>query len=147
MNRISVVAALLIAASPAALAEEPEDFIKYRQAMMKAIGGHSGAASQIVRGKVNPEGALGMHANALAELSKDLTSLFPEGSDFGETQAKAEIWSDWAKFEKAAGDAKTATAAFAEAVAGGDADRIGAAFKDVGDSCKGCHKAFRQKDD
>jgi cytochrome c556 len=147
MNRISVIAALLIAASPAALAEEPEDYIKYRQAVMKAIGGHNGAASQIVRGKVSPEGALGMHANALAALSKDLTGLFPEGSDFGETRAKAEIWSDWAKFEKAAEDTRTATAAFAEAVAGGDADKIGTAFKAVGDACKGCHKDFREKDD
>ena len=114
MIRTTIIAALLVAAAPAALAEDPEDFIKYRQAVMKAIGGHTGAASQIVRGKVNPEGALGMHANALAELSKDLTGLFPEGSDFGETKAKEEIWSDWAKFEKAADDARTATAAFAE---------------------------------
>ena len=147
MIRTTIIATLLVAAAPAALAEDPEDFIKYRQAVMKAIGGHTGAASQIVRGKVNPEGALGMHANALAELSKDLTGLFPKGSDFGETKAKEEIWSDWAMFEKAADDARTATAAFAEAVTGGDADKIGTAFKGVGDSCKGCHKEFRQKDD
>ena len=147
MIRTAIITALLVAAAPAALAENPGDFIKYRQAMMKAIGGHTGATSQIVRGKVNPEGALQMHANALAELSKDLTSLVPEGSDFGETKAKEGIWSDWAKFEKAADDAKSATAAFAEAVTGGDAEKISTAFKSVGDSCKGCHKEFRQKDD
>ena len=147
MIKTTIITALLVAAAPAALAENPEDFIKYRQAMMKAIGGHTGAASQIVRGKVNPEGALQMHANALAELSKDISSLFPEGSDFGETKAKEEIWSDWAKFEKAADETRTATTVFAEAVTSGDADKIGAAFKGVGDSCKGCHKDFRQKDD
>ncbi|MCG6966224.1 MAG: cytochrome c [Chromatiaceae bacterium] len=147
MNKTTLIAAALITAASAVQAQEPEDYIKYRQAMMAAIGGHNSAASQIVRGKVSPEGALAMHARALAELTSDLPSLFPEGSDFGETKAKAEIWSDRAGFEKAASDAKSATAAFAEVVAGGDAAKIAAAFKDVGEACKGCHKTYREKDD
>lgn len=147
MNKTAAIVAAMLATATAAQAQEPEDYIKYRQAVMKAIGGHSGAASQIVRGKVSPAGALAMHADALAALSADIAALFPEGSDFGETGAKAEVWDDRAGFEKAAGDAKTATAAFAAAVAGGDADTIAAAYKDVGETCKGCHKEFRQKDD
>jgi len=146
MNKTPMIAAALIAAA-AVQAEEPEDYIKYRQAMMTAIGGHSGAAGQIVRGKVSPEGALAMHADALAALNADLASLFPEGSDFGETRAKAEIWDNWTAFEKAAGDAKNATAAFAAAVADGDADKIAAAYREVGEACKGCHKEFRAKED
>lgn len=147
MNKTTVIAVTLIAAAAAAQAQEPEDYIKYRQAVMQAIGGHSGAASQIVRGKVSPPGALAMHADALAALNADLAGLFPAGSDFGETRAKAEIWDNWTAFEKAAGDAKSATAAFAAAVAGGDADKIAAAYRDVGEACKGCHKEFREKDD
>lgn len=147
MNKCLATAAAMLFAAASANAQDPENYIKYRQAVMKAIGGHSGAASQIVRGNVSPEGALAMHAQALAQLNSDLTSLFPEGSDFGETRAKAGIWSDRAKFEQAASDAKNATAAFAEAVGSGDADRIGATFRKVGDACKGCHEDFRQKDD
>ncbi len=147
MRKTAILMATLLVTVATANAAEPEDYIKYRQAVMKAIGGHTGAASQIVRGKVSPEGALAMHSSALAALNENLSSLFPEGSDFGETKAKEEIWSDWAKFEQAAEDAKGATAAFADAVADGDPDKIGAAFKDVGESCKGCHKAFRVKDD
>lgn len=146
MYKTAVIAAALIAAT-AAQAEEPENYIKYRQAMMTAISGHTGAAGQIVRGKLSPEGALAMHADALATLSADISSLFPEGSDFGETRAKEEIWSDRAAFDKAAVDAKTATAAFAAAVADGDSEKIGAAYRDVGESCKSCHKQFRQKKD
>ena len=128
-------------------AEDPENYIKYRQAMMKAIAGHSGAASQIVRGKVSPDGALAMHADALAKLTVDLPGLFPDGSDFGETKAKEEIWSKRPEFEKAADDARKAAAAFDAAVKGGDAEKISAAYKDLGETCKGCHKEFRQKDD
>jgi len=145
MYKTAVIAAALIAATAPAQAEEPENYIKYRQAVMKAIGGHTGAAGQIVRGKVSPEGALAMHADALAALNADISSLFPEGSDFGETRAKEEIWSDRAAFDKAAGDAKTATAAFAAAVAAGDKEKIGAAYRNVGESCKTCHKQFREK--
>jgi len=146
-NGIALLIAALLASTTSAQAEEPENYIKYRQAMMTAIGGHNGAATQIMRGKVDPEGDLVMHANALAALSSNIPRLFPEGSDFGETKAKDEIWSQWDKFEQAANDAKMATAAFSEAVSSGDADRIAKTFKDVGDSCKGCHKEFRQKDD
>jgi cytochrome c556 len=142
-----LMVAALIASTANVQAEEPENYIKYRQAMMKAIGGHSGAASQIVRGKVAPEGDLLMHALALADLSRNITRLFPEGSDFGETKAKQEIWDQWSKFEQASEDAKRATADFAAAAAGGDQEQIAKAFKDVGKSCKGCHKDFREKDD
>lgn len=147
MNRILITTLLLLLASSAA-AEQPENYIKYRQAMMKAIGGHMSAISQLVRGKVANNGDLAMHASALAALNKDLTRLFPEGSDFGETQAKAVIWDEWEKFDKAAGEAAKATAALADAASGGaDAAQIAAAHKAVGQSCKGCHEDFREKDD
>lgn len=137
----------LLATIGAAQAAEPENYIKYRQAVMQSNGGHMGASTQIVRGKV-PEGAqLRMHAQALAELNANLTHLFPEGSDFGETEATEAIWKDWAKFEQAANAARDATAAFAAAVADGDNAKIAAAHKDVGQACKGCHEDFRQKDD
>lgn len=146
MQRFTLVIAALLGTA-AAHAEPPENYIKYRQAMMSAIGGHMGASTQIVRGKVMPEGHLAMHAQALAELNSDIAALFPEGSDFGETKAKDVIWQEWDKFQQAADQAKQATAVFADAVAGGDADTIAAAHKDVGQACKGCHEDFRQKDD
>ena len=146
MKRITIAIAAVLGAA-AAHAEMPENYIKYRQAMMSAIGGHMGASTQIVRGKVTPEGHLAMHAKALAELTTDIAALFPEGSDFGETKAKDVIWQEWDKFQEAADKTKQATAAFADAVAGGDADTIAAAHKDVGQSCKGCPEDFRQKDD
>jgi len=144
---IIATACAVLMAAPMAIADEAENYIKYRQAVMKAIGGHMGASSQIVRGRVSPEGALGMHADALARLNADLASLFPEGSDFGETKARAEIWDDWQAFVARADEARDATAAFAEAVSTGDGDAIRTAQRAVGQSCKGCHKDYRIKDD
>jgi len=146
-KHLALIATLLIAGAANVQAEEAEDYIKYRQAMMKAIGGHTGAISQIMRGKVAPEGDLLMHSLALAALNRNLTRLFPEGSDFGETKAKEAVWSQWAKFEQAAAEAKQATADLAAKAAGGDRRQIANAWKAVGKSCKGCHKDFREKDD
>lgn len=144
---------LLIAATTLAMlaaptfADEAENMIKYRQAIMKAIGGHSGASSQIVRGKVDAWDDLATHANALAALNADLVRLFPEGSDFGETRAKEAVWADPDKFARVANDARDATAAFAKAVKAGKREEVAEAFKAVGQACKGCHQDFRQKDD
>lgn len=133
--------------TPLAQAGNAENYIKYRQAVMKAIGGHMGASSQIVRGKVSPPGALALHAKALADLNADLAALFPAGSDFGETQSRESIWEDFAAFQAKADETRDATAAFAAAVAGGNSDDIRAAQRSVGKSCKGCHEDFRRKDD
>jgi cytochrome c556 len=127
-------------------AADPENYIKYRQAIMKAIAGHSGSSGQILRGLVEAQpGELAFHADALARLNADLVRLFPEGSDFGETEALPKIWEDRAGFAQRAKDAEDATANFAKAVQSGDNEAMVSAYKAVGESCKGCHQNFRER--
>lgn len=129
----------------AAAAADAEDVIKYRQASMKALGGHATAMAQIIRGKVAFSSRLEGHAQAAAALTRDLPALFPEGSDFGETDAKAEIWKKRAEFEKVAADAGKAAESLLAAVRGGDKAAVGKAFEGLSQSCKGCHEDFRVK--
>ncbi|MDJ0741557.1 MAG: cytochrome c, partial [Gammaproteobacteria bacterium] len=77
----SWLAAGTLAALTTTAVAEPENYIKYRQAVMKAVGGHMGASTQIVRGKVAEMDTLALHARALADLNADLLRLFPDGSD------------------------------------------------------------------
>lgn len=79
----------LLLAPALALADEAEDLIKYRQAVMKAIGGHMGAAGGIVKGKISQKNALKLHADTLSALGADIPGLFPKGSDFGDTPCNA----------------------------------------------------------
>jgi cytochrome c556 len=144
---LAVVAAVLGLAFTAQVAgADAEEMIKYRQAAMKSLGGHMGAMAQIVRGKVPFSAHMGGHAAAVAAVSREITPLFPEGSDFGETDALPEIWKKRAEFEKAAAGASKAADALVAAVKGGDKAAIGTAFDDVGKACKGCHDEFRKKD-
>lgn len=148
MRRLGALGFVLVLLAPMALrAAEPEDIIKYRQNIMKAVGGHTAAAGSIIQGKVNYKHQLADHARALQALISDIPGLFPEGSDFGDTKAKDEAWSKRAEFEKRAQDSKTKVDIFAKALQGGNQQSIGASFKEVGESCKACHKDFRKKEE
>lgn len=142
-----LILSLLLLAPLALRAAEPENIIKYRQNMMKAIGSHTAAAGAIIQGKVDYKKDLAEHARALKALTRDIPGLFPPDSDFGDTKAKNEVWSKRADFEKAAHNAKVKVEAFAKAVQGGNAQTIAARFKDMGEGCKACHKDFRQKEE
>ena len=125
--------------------EQAEQAIKYRQNVMSALGGLTGAAVGQLRDGITYGPSLGAVAAGMQALSKDIPALFPKGSDFGETKAKAEIWSDSAGFADKASQASDAIDGFAEAVKSGDKAMIMQAFKSVGDSCKGCHEDYRAK--
>jgi cytochrome c556 len=133
---------------PVALrAAEPEDIIKYRQNVMKANGAHLAAAAAIIQGKVDYQNQLDTHVRALQALTSDIPGLFPKGSDFGDTRAKDAVWDKRAEFDKRAKNLKDKVAAFAKAVKSGKHEAMLAAFKDVGEDCKACHKDFRKKEE
>lgn len=148
MRRLLTMATLLATLTPVLLhAAEPEDIIKYRKNMMKAIGAHMAAAGAVIQGKVDYKSQLAMHANAVEALTRDIPGLFPKDSDFGDTRAKDEVWSNRAEFEKRANTVKLRAAAFAKAVKGGNSQAIAADFKQLGEGCKSCHDDFRKKED
>ena len=146
----AVLAALAVTsvASFQAFADtSPEDAAKYRQAVMTSMGGHIGAASMIARGLVEDDGHLVKHAEGLANGADELDRLFQEGSNVGESEALPIIWEEPEAFAEAIAKAQEATAAFVAAAEGGDKEAIGAAFRNVGMSCRGCHDKFRVADD
>ena len=134
-----------VGAIGAATAAEPEDIIKYRKAVMKATAGHMGATNGILSGKVDYKADLADHGKALAALMKDVAGMFPKDSDFGDTDALDAVWSKNADFKKRADAAKMKSAAFAKVAATGDKAKATAAFKELNDACKACHKDFRKE--
>lgn len=143
----AIVVALLLG-TPAALwaAGNPEEIIKYRQNVMKAIGGNAAGAKAILENKVEFRDRLIDHARALEAASRGIPALFPSGSETGaDTRAREEIWSKREQFEKSAKDTHEKAAAFAKAVASKDDGRIRAAFKELDKSCRACHREFRKR--
>jgi cytochrome c556 len=145
---LAISIAVALAASFAAIADPaPEDAKDYRISVMTTLRGHVGAVSMHVRGMVEDNGFLGAHAEALANGAAELKYLFPAGSAVDDSEALPVIWEQPEEFRKAVESAVSATAAFRDAVAGGDRAAIGAAFRDVGAACRGCHDRFRVDSD
>ena len=130
----------------AATAAEPEDVIKYRQSVMKSVGGHMGALAQIIRGKVDYPDDSQYHIQSIARSMKTVLSLFPADSDFGETRALESIWEKPDEFKKVAERAGQAADELEQAFANKSED-VGAKFKALGEACKACHKDFREEED
>ncbi|MGD2083003.1 MAG: cytochrome c [Chromatiales bacterium] len=122
-----------------------EPAIKYRQNVMKAIGGLAGTSVGQLRDDLQFGPDLPAVARALQALTRDIPALFPEGTDFGETDAKPEVWSKRDAFEEAAQKATDAVDAFAASVDEGDRREMLKAFKAMGDACKNCHEDFRKE--
>ncbi len=141
---IALVALVLSAgAAGQALADE-KSAIKYRQSVMKAMGGHMGAMGQILRGAGKP-GDFRIHADAVAALAKIVPHVFPEGSDFGETDAKPGIWEKPEEFARALEALGPKARALAAAAGKGAPMAATGDFAALGRICGDCHKKFRVK--
>ncbi|CAK0762095.1 Cytochrome c [Gammaproteobacteria bacterium] len=143
----ALLAGLLITVLPPIWADSSkEDACDKREDLMKDMGKHMKAIKKVLAGATD-EGTVAEHANQMATLtntlSTDLKTLFPVGSDHGDSQAKPNIWQNWAEFEKIAQSAATKGAALPKIVAGGDSAAIQSAYKELGDVCKSCHKDYR----
>lgn len=70
-------------------------------------------------------------------------SMFPEGSDFGDTGALESIWTDQKGFEKASQRLVDASGELVTVSQSGDMKAIGKAVGAVGGACKNCHDNYR----
>lgn len=146
VHRLAIAAALALAfvfsfSVGSALAQDSAALIKYRQRVMRALSGHMGALGEYAKNNLPYDGHVAVHARGLAELSKLLPEIFPKGTENGKTDALPDIWAKPADFRKAAENMGDEAAKLA-----GMSDAMGAKaqIKELGKSCGGCHKKFRQ---
>ncbi|MBZ9654327.1 c-type cytochrome [Phyllobacterium lublinensis] len=145
---ISFAAAPLLAIAVLSVSANA-DPIKDRQAIMKDQGKTVGSITPIIKGEKPFDAALVIaalkHLNEDAE-KIDAATLFPAGSDKGETTASPKIWEDNAGFLAALTKYKKDAAA-AAAAEPKDLESFKVAFNQVTENCAACHKAFRIKKD
>lgn len=127
-----------------ALADDAGE-IKYRQAVMKSIGGHMGAIVGILKGRSANKDHLVTHARGITNLAGITGTIFPPGSDFGETEALPAVWEKPDEFAKAVRMFEIAAKDMLAASESGDMAAVGTALGKLGGSCKNCHENFREK--
>lgn len=123
---------------------DAEAEIKYRQAVMKSVGGHMASMAAILKGKTHLSD-LKAHASSLATMATIVPNVFPEGSAEGKTEALKTIWKDSKKFKSSMDKFVKAANQMNEAASSEKMDAIGSAIKALGQSCKGCHDDFREE--
>ena len=139
MNRARATVAALAFVALGVAASEGE--VDYRQNVMKAVGGHMGSIADIMRGKVAHNDHLATHANALADLAEIAPTLFPAGSEGGDTLPA--VWENAEDFQAKLDAFKEAAGALRDAAGSGDPAQVGMAVRNVGQACKGCHDDYR----
>ena len=131
--------------SSAVVADGNAEF-KYRQGVMRTVGGHMSSLAGILRGNVHMDN-LKFHAKGMAGLATIVPNVFPEGSGVSKSEALPVIWKEADKFEMAIDKFVKAANGISEAADSGEMSQIGPAMKALGQSCKGCHDDFREEHD
>ena len=145
----SVFAALsagLVMLGPVAVAhsDTKNPDVQYRMAVMESMGADALAISLIAKQQVSQMDNLAEHAAAIALHAKMAASAFKAKIVDGE--AKAEIWDNWADFEKrlnklgALADDVAATARDKGAAAA--LPKLGGLFN----ACGNCHDIYREEE-
>lgn len=142
LHRI-LIPALLLAATAAQA--DIQKHIDYRQAMMNVYAWNITSMRDMVRGEVAFDAAaFARHAEELATAARlEILAAFPEDSINEDSDARDEIWLDWAKFESKQKALREESAKLAEVAASGDEGAIKAQFGATSKTCKGCHDDFK----
>jgi cytochrome c556 len=135
-----VAGALAVAVVTIAYAQG--NVIEERQNFMKANGAAMGLLTQMARGEAEfNAGDVKQAFEGIATRMQTFPSLFPAGSETGDTKAGPAIWTDTAGFEAEA--AKLVAAATAAAASATTLEGLQAAMGSVGAVCGECHQKYR----
>ncbi|MGX5840590.1 c-type cytochrome [Mesorhizobium sp. ArgA1] len=143
MRKLVIAISMLNLAVSAAFADPILD----RQGLMKERGKIVGGLSKIAKGEQDFDAAAVLTALQALQANAekfDAETLFPAGSETGDTTASPKIWEDMAGFkttnEKYVADVKAAVAA-----APADVDALKAQIGTLGSDCGTCHQTYRVK--
>lgn len=139
-------AGVFIVSAQYALAQKPEDSIKYRRGVYAVIGWNFGSMAAMVKGK-KPYNAeeFARNAEIVAFMSKLPLEGFTPGSEEGDTKAKPEIWLNMEDFEAKLKKMQQEVAALAKVAKTGNFDAAKEQLGEAGEACKACHDKYRNK--
>jgi cytochrome c556 len=152
MNRKLLLALALGVTTTVAVSGPIEDQIRYRQSAYSFISWNTGKIkSQIEHPESFNKEQVVAAANAIAGVANSgLGALFGEGTDKGTgwrpTQLKSEFFQKPDEAKKLAVAFNTAANELARTAQSGDVTAIKEKFGKLGETCKGCHNAFRERE-
>jgi cytochrome c556 len=147
----SLVPLLLAACGPgggaAAVDDSPEgQAVTFRQANMEAIAYKVGRARAMAMGEIPvDEAAFAKHASDVVTLAGMIVEGFIPNSATANSAALPEVWTNMADFQQKAADLQNAAQALATAASTQGFESAKGMVQAVGQSCGGCHRPYRQR--
>lgn len=140
-----VASALIIPSVLAHTFKNTDHAIEYRQKGFSLIAYNFGNMSAMLKGDIEYDAEVfAQRAANVAALSKLPHEGFIDGSDKGNTDALAKIWSNKADFDAKMTEFQNNAATLAQVAQVGDRNDIRKAFGNTGKSCKGCHDVYKK---
>jgi len=138
--------ALVLAAGPAVAKDDPVKKAQaLRQAPMKLIANNFGFMNAMAKGKIDWDAqefaSRGRELGAIGQLN--LLRGYRDNTYEGKTRAKPEVEMEFEEFSNKMRDFEQALREFGSKP---DAEAMKAGLKDLGKSCKSCHKKFKSKE-
>ena len=142
-RKLVLIAAMALAVGGVARADGVDPILTRQAGLDLLAGNFAGIKAVVVAG--GDVKTLEAPAKAIQKWGALFPTLFPAGSGTGNTKAAPEIWTDMDGFKKDAMALSAAGEKLAAAAKAGDATAVAAAFKETGEACGACHKAYRLK--
>jgi cytochrome c556 len=140
----ALVAATTLFASSVSAQVKPADALRYRKSAYTVRMWNWMPLANAVRGKTPYNKAeFERYSARVAQVVPMLLEGFPAGSGIGKTEAKPEIWTNWADFQAKMKAFETESAVLAVLAKGGDFEKIKLQFGKVGGTCKACHDKYK----
>ncbi len=124
--------------------DSSENIIKYRQFIMSSISYHFKALKYLATGRITQPNQWLPHAKAMVDMANMIESVFPPDSDFGDTEAKEEIWENKGDFNRKALQLIKASEAMVKLIQANERDKGLEQVKTITKICKSCHKKYRE---
>ena len=124
---------------------DSEDVIKYRQNMMKTISMHYKSLKLLSAGRITQPDQWLPQAQGLNNMAKMISTAYPEESDFGDTDAKESIWENKPDFNEKADALVRFSGKLVSLIEQGQQKQVPELMREVSQSCKNCHKNYREK--
>ncbi len=139
--RVALIAALLVPLAATVVVAQT-DLIAARKAVMKDIGDQTKVAGAMVKGDVAYDAAkAAIIFKSYTDGAAKFGSMFPAGTETGDTKAAPAIWSDRAGFDAALTKFKADIAANVGNI--GTEAGFKTAMAAVGDNCRTCHQTYK----
>ncbi len=137
-----LVAALLIGGLGPSFAQSPAEIIEQRKDLFQVNRSAMGGMKKVFDSG-GELAALVVHAQAIADSAAELPSLFPVGTESGDTKVRPTIWDNTADFEARFAKLRTDALQMLAVVESGDRSGAAMQFRTIGGNCGACHDEYR----